>query len=192
MRIWSMLLIESDWKWCIHLRRSLFLNFNYTLRKYQLQVAPGSQPSYIRFTYHIWCMGDLDPKCYVFSVFTLLNKYDMKNVYCTGAIYVITCHRLKANQNCSHFMCHVLLYEISLYRMTKCMLFCDWVAVWQQQNKTISFIKWSGISPSFARLWLAETAFTRVYLRVNWPLTAFSGLFGVSIFSQRSIRGFYF
>ena len=46
-----------------------------------------------------------------------------------------------------------------------------------------NIIKWSGISPSFARLWLAETAFTRVYLRVNWPLTAFSGLFGVSIFS---------
>ena len=47
----------------------------------------------------------------------------------------------------------------------------------------LHIIKWSGISPSFARLWLAETAFTRVYLRVNWPLTAFSGLFGVSIFS---------
>ena len=44
-------------------------------------------------------------------------------------------------------------------------------------------IKWSVISPSFARLWLAEAAFTRVYLRVNWPLMAFSGLFGVSIFS---------
>ena len=48
---------------------------------------------------------------------------------------------------------------------------------------SIFIIKWSGISPSFARLWLAETAFTRAYLRVNWPQTAFSGLFGVSIFS---------
>ena len=29
MRIWSILLIKSDLKWCIHLRRSLFLYFNY-------------------------------------------------------------------------------------------------------------------------------------------------------------------
>ena len=29
MRIWSILLIQSDLKWCIHLSRSLFLYFNY-------------------------------------------------------------------------------------------------------------------------------------------------------------------
>ena len=29
MRIWSTLLIMSDWKWCIHLSRSLFSYFNY-------------------------------------------------------------------------------------------------------------------------------------------------------------------
>ena len=29
MRIWSILLIDSDFKWCIHLSRSLFLYFNY-------------------------------------------------------------------------------------------------------------------------------------------------------------------
>ena len=29
MRIWSILLIISDKKWCIHLSRSLFLYFNY-------------------------------------------------------------------------------------------------------------------------------------------------------------------
>ena len=29
MRIWSILLIKSDLKWCIHLSRSLFLYFNY-------------------------------------------------------------------------------------------------------------------------------------------------------------------
>ena len=29
MRIWSMSLIQSDSKWCIHLSRSLFFNFNY-------------------------------------------------------------------------------------------------------------------------------------------------------------------
>ena len=32
--------------------------------------------------------------------------------------------------------------------------------------------------PYFARLWLAETAFTRLYLRVSRPQTAFIGLFG--------------
>ena len=31
MRIWSISLIKSDLKWCIHLRRSLFYNFNYLL-----------------------------------------------------------------------------------------------------------------------------------------------------------------
>ena len=50
--------------------------------------------------------------------------------------------------------------------------------------ETLQIIKWSGISPYLARLWLAETAFTRVYLRVSRPQTAFSGLFGVSIFSH--------
>ena len=29
MRIWSILLIKSDLKWCIHLSKSLFLYFNY-------------------------------------------------------------------------------------------------------------------------------------------------------------------
>ena len=29
MRIWSILLIKSDLKWCKHLSRSLFLYFNY-------------------------------------------------------------------------------------------------------------------------------------------------------------------
>ena len=29
MRIWSITLIYSDSKWCIHLSRSLYLNFNY-------------------------------------------------------------------------------------------------------------------------------------------------------------------
>ena len=29
MHIWSTLLIKSNFKWCIHLRRSFFLNFNY-------------------------------------------------------------------------------------------------------------------------------------------------------------------
>ena len=31
MRIWSILLIKSDLKWCIHLSRSLYLYFNYLL-----------------------------------------------------------------------------------------------------------------------------------------------------------------
>ena len=31
MRIWSILLIKSDLKWCIHLSRSLFLYFNYLM-----------------------------------------------------------------------------------------------------------------------------------------------------------------
>ena len=31
MRIWSILLIKSDLKWCINLRRSLFLYFSYLL-----------------------------------------------------------------------------------------------------------------------------------------------------------------
>ena len=52
----------------------------------------------------------------------------------------------------------------------------------------IIIIKWSGISPSFARLWLADTAFTRVYLRVNWPQMLNDGLFGVSVMSQRKRR----
>ena len=29
MRVWSILLIKSDLKWCIHPIRSLFLYFNY-------------------------------------------------------------------------------------------------------------------------------------------------------------------
>ena len=29
MQIWSILIIKSDWKWCINLRISLFLYFNY-------------------------------------------------------------------------------------------------------------------------------------------------------------------
>ena len=29
MRIWSILLIKSDLKWCIHLRRNIYLYFNY-------------------------------------------------------------------------------------------------------------------------------------------------------------------
>ena len=51
------------------------------------------------------------------------------------------------------------------------------------KSKINCFIKWSEIFPYFARLWLAETAFTGVYLRVSWPQTALSGLFGVSIFN---------
>ena len=30
MRIWSMSLIQSDLKWCVHLRRSLYLNLSKT------------------------------------------------------------------------------------------------------------------------------------------------------------------
>ena len=40
MRIWSVLLIESDLKWCIHLSRSLFLYFNYLV-----SVTAGGQVS---------------------------------------------------------------------------------------------------------------------------------------------------
>ena len=40
------------------------------------------------------------------------------------------------------------------------------------------------IFPFFVRLWLAETAFTRVYLRVSTPQTAFSGVSGVCISSH--------
>ena len=40
MRIWSILLIESDLKWCIHLSRSLFLYFNYLV-----SVTAGGQVS---------------------------------------------------------------------------------------------------------------------------------------------------
>ena len=29
MRIWTITLIKSDLKWCIHLSRRLFINFNY-------------------------------------------------------------------------------------------------------------------------------------------------------------------
>ena len=39
----------------------------------------------------------------------------------------------------------------------------------------------------FARLWLAETAFTRVYLRGSIPQTAICGVFGVSIFSYTKL-----
>ena len=73
------------------------------------------------------------------------------------------------------------LFNCLLYRSTP--LYSAKRCAVRHDRETRQFIKWSGISPSFARLWLAETAFTRVYLRVNWPLTAFSGLFGVSIFS---------
>ena len=52
----------------------------------------------------------------------------------------------------------------------------------------LGIIKWSGISPYFARLWLAETAFTGVYLRVSWPQMLNDGLFGVSVMSQRKRR----
>ena len=45
-------------------------------------------------------------------------------------------------------------------------------------------MKWSGISSYFDRFWLAETAFTGLYLRVSRPQTAFNGVFGVSIFSH--------
>ena len=31
MRVWSISLIKSDLKWCIHLSRSLFFNFNYLM-----------------------------------------------------------------------------------------------------------------------------------------------------------------
>ena len=31
MRIWSILLIKSDFKWCIHLRRSIFLYFSLSI-----------------------------------------------------------------------------------------------------------------------------------------------------------------
>ena len=31
MRIWSIWLIKSDLKWCIHLSRSLFVYFNYVV-----------------------------------------------------------------------------------------------------------------------------------------------------------------
>ena len=41
--------------------------------------------------------------------------------------------------------------------------------------------------PYFARLWLAETAFTGVYLRMSTPLTAICGVFGVSIFSYANL-----
>ena len=66
------------------------------------------------------------------------------------------------------------------------------VKCWQRLGKRIKFkslqvnnewfilfiIKWSGISAYFARLWLAKTAFTWVYLRVSTPQTALSGVFG--------------
>ena len=53
-------------------------------------------------------------------------------------------------------------------------------------NYVISIIiKWSGISPYFARLWIAETAFTGVYLRMSTPQTTICK-FGVSIFSYAS------
>ena len=38
IRIWSILLIKSDLKWCIHLSRSLFLNL---ILKYQFQNSVG-------------------------------------------------------------------------------------------------------------------------------------------------------
>ena len=44
-------------------------------------------------------------------------------------------------------------------------------------------IKWSGISPYFARLQLADTAYTGVYRRVSTLQTALSGVFEISIFS---------
>ena len=49
-------------------------------------------------------------------------------------------------------------------------------------------IKWSGISHSFARLWLAEMAFTRVYLRVNWPQMLSSAVFGVLLSTKQQRR----
>ena len=41
--------------------------------------------------------------------------------------------------------------------------------------------------PYFARLWFAETAFTRVYLRVSSPETAICGVFGIFIFSYAKL-----
>ena len=40
MRIWSMLLIKSDSKWCIHLSRSLFLNYPFTNIKWHYEALP--------------------------------------------------------------------------------------------------------------------------------------------------------
>ena len=51
------------------------------------------------------------------------------------------------------------------------------------RTETSVFINWSGLYPYFARLWLAETAFTRVYFRVRGPQTAFRSVFRVSIIS---------
>ena len=55
-------------------------------------------------------------------------------------------------------------------------------------SKVISHIKWSGILANFAYSWLAETWFTRPYLRVSTPQMLNDGLFGVSVMSQRKRR----
>ena len=55
--------------------------------------------------------------------------------------------------------------------------------------KVISrIIKWSGILANFAYSWLAETLFTRPYLRVSTPQMLNDGLFGASVMSQRKRR----
>ena len=123
---------------------------------------------------------------------------------CILDMQVIFKHSIADNPNV-HWLTHRSTFRMDLdsnpstvsKNFSVCICVCFvFLAAWPRQCKwhnssyspqliymIYTFIKWSGISPSFARLWLAETAFTRVYLRVNWPLTAFSGLFGVSLCS---------
>ena len=65
MRIWSILLIKSDQKWCIHLSRSLFTfynNFKQPRTEYSHKIRPVSYlihtrnmfEMYANYEFHMW------------------------------------------------------------------------------------------------------------------------------------------
>ena len=61
MRIWSISLIKSDWKWCMHLSRSLYLNWQSELQ------WPCNKPiiaTSLGYRLEAGC-----DKCYIFYVF---------------------------------------------------------------------------------------------------------------------------
>ena len=63
------------------------------------------------------------------------------------------------------------------------------ISVISANSKVIScIIKWSWILANFAYSWLAQTWFTRPYLRVSTPQMLNDGLFGASVMSQRKRR----
>ena len=139
--------------------------------------------------------------CYVFSVIATKRWIKagqntthwgtlLKNASSSSCFFFMAIARTQANvflKDWGVVLLFLILFVSQIYSTHFCRLighghfdlfsfkFCRFVC---------GIIKWSGISPYFARLWLAETAFTRVYLRLSTQQTVFSGVFGVSIFSH--------